>query len=90
MGLMNDTLSFYECGLSSGDPKRFWGHSNPTVADLGFSVGGGANPPGRGRQHMILPNFVTNCMKLRKFWAVGDARDGVAPLNPPLLPAAIE
>ena len=27
--------------------------------------------PSRGRQHMILPNFVKNCMKLRKFWAVG-------------------
>ena len=39
-------------------------------ADPGFPVGGGANPPG-GRQHMILPNFMKNCMKLRKFWAVG-------------------
>ena len=40
-----------------------------------FPVGGGANPRG-GRQHMILPNFAKNCMKLRKFWA--------APQNPPL------
>ena len=49
-----------------------------TGADPGFPVGGGANPPG-GRQHMILPNFVKNCMKLRKFWAVGGARAGCAP-----------
>ena len=38
--------------------------------DTGFPVGGGTNPPG-GRQHMILPKFPKNCMKLRKFWAVG-------------------
>ena len=38
--------------------------------DLGFPAGGGANPPG-WRQHMILPNFAKNCMKLRTFWAVG-------------------
>ena len=24
---------------------------------------------GVGRQHLILPNFAKNCMKLRKFWA---------------------
>ena len=54
-------------------------------ADPGFPVGGGANPLG-GRQHMILPNFAKNCMKLRKFWAVGGggARRGAPPLNPPL------
>ena len=38
--------------------------------DPGFPIGGGANPPG-GRQHMILSNFAKNCMKLRKFWAMG-------------------
>ena len=35
---------------------------------------------------MILPNFEKNCMKLRKFWAVGgwaNAR-GRPPSNPPL------
>ena len=36
-----------------------------------------ANPPGRGRQHTILPNFPKNRMKLRKYWA--------PPLDPPLL-----
>ena len=36
--------------------------------------------PSGGRQHTILPNFPKNCMKLRKFWAVGRA-----PLDPPLL-----
>ena len=39
-------------------------------ANPGFSVGGGANPPGV-RQHTILPNVPKNFMKLRKFWAVG-------------------
>ena len=41
-----------------------------TGADPGFPVGGSANPPG-GRQHMTLPNFAKNCMKLRIFWTVG-------------------
>ena len=36
------------------------------VADPGFPRGGGANSPG-GRQHMILPNFPKNCMKLKEF-----------------------
>ena len=40
--------------------------------DPGFPIGGGTNPlGGGGRQHMILPNFAKNCMKFRKFWAVG-------------------
>ena len=38
--------------------------------DPGFPIGGGTNPPG-GCQHIILPNFVKNCMKLRKFWGIG-------------------
>ena len=32
--------------------------------------GGSRIPRRRGRQHMILPNFAKNCMKLSKFWAV--------------------
>ena len=28
----------------------------------------GRQPSGGGHQHMILPNFVKNCMKLRKLW----------------------
>ena len=35
-------------------------------ADPGCPIGGDANPPG-GHSHMILPSFVKNCMKLRKF-----------------------
>ena len=55
--------------------KGYSGHLNAQCkdfaeADPGFPVGGGANPP-RGRQHMILPNFAKNCMKLRKIWAMG-------------------
>ena len=41
---------------------------------------GGANPPRRGRQPMILPNFPKNYMKLRKFWTVGGT-----PGDPPLI-----
>ena len=36
----------------------------------------------RGRQHVNLPDFLKNCMKLRKFWSVG----GGAPLDPSLVP----
>ena len=70
--------------------KKYSGHLNAQCkdfaeADPGFPIGGGANPPG-GRQHMILPNFAKNCMKLRKIWAVRGARAGAAsPQNPPLL-----
>ena len=55
-------------------------------ADPGFPVGGGADPQGSGRQHTILSNFPKNCMKLRKFWAVGGGgrEPGASPLNPPL------
>ena len=37
------------------------------VADPGFPRGGGANSPGVGRQHTILPKFPKNCMKLKEF-----------------------
>ena len=53
-----------------------------TGVDPGFPIEGGADPPG-GCQHMILPKFMKNCMKLRKFWAVGGTH-WVHPLNPPL------
>ena len=52
-----DTIQMYTCTDSGGDP--------------GFPVGGGANPPGDGRQHINLPDFLQNCMKLRKCWSVG-------------------
>ena len=52
-----------------------FGVTNATcaVADPGFPRGGGANSP-RGRQHMILPNFPKNCMKLKEFGPGGGAR----------------
>ena len=53
--------------------QSFW-----SGADPGFPVGGGTNPPGGGRQHMILPNFAKNCMKLRKFWALGPPKTAIA------------
>ena len=49
---------------------------------------GGANPPG-GRQHMILQNFAKNCMKLRKFLAVGGG-GGACQVRPPKSAAAEE
>ena len=53
--------------------------------DPGFPVGGGASPPGEGRQHTNLPDFPKNCMKLRNFWSVGGGRaPGCPPLDPPL------
>ena len=55
-------------------------------ADPGFPVGGGADPL-EGRQHTILSNFPKNCMKSRKFWAVGGRAPGAPPLNPPLVPS---
>ena len=52
-------------------PTRNSGSATAAGADPGFPVGGGANlPMGVGGQHMILPNFPKNCMKLRTFWAV--------------------
>ena len=54
--------------------------NDPTGADPGFTVGGGANPPGGGRQHTNLPDFPKNCMKLGKFCPWG----GGAPLDRPL------
>ena len=50
-----------------------------TGAELGFLVGGGANPPGGGgRQHTNLPDVPKNCMKLRKFWSGGASPIGSA------------
>ena len=58
------------------------------VADPGFPRGGGANSPGGGRQHMILPNFPKNCMKLKEFeppgWG-GGARPKFYYVDPPLV-----
>ena len=56
-------------------------------ADPGFPVGGGANRRGGGggRQHTKLSNFPKNCMKLRKFRAMGGGGGRpLLPLNPPL------
>ena len=39
-------------------------------ADPGFSVGGGANPPGESTNLWCYQKFPKNRMKLRKFWAV--------------------
>ena len=49
----------------------------------------GRQPPGTGRQPMILPNFLINCMKLRKFWTVeGGDGEGVARRERPPLRSA--
>ena len=53
---------------------------NKAVADPGFPRGGGANSPGEGRQHTILPYFPENYMKLKEFGPPGGAR---VPHSPP-------
>ena len=50
-----------------------------SVADPGFPRGGVPTPG--GGQHMILPNFPKNCMKLKEFGSPG--RGGHASLAPP-------
>ena len=54
-----------------------------TVADPGFPRGGAPTPRGGGRQHMILPNFPKNCMKLKEFGSGGRA-SLAPPFDPPL------
>ena len=49
-----------------------------TVADPGFSRGGGVNPPGGGGVN--TPNFPENCMKSKEFGCPGG---GVRPSRPP-------
>ena len=44
--------------------------SGTAVADPGFPRGGAPTLRG-GRQHMILPNFPKNCMKLKEFGPPG-------------------
>ena len=44
----------------------------------------GRQPSRRGCQHTIFPNFPKNCMKMRKFWAVGARAPGAPPLDPQL------
>ena len=48
----------------------WWWSAMLTGGGSGISRGRGRRPS-RGRQHMILPNFAKDCMKYRKFWAVG-------------------
>ena len=60
-------------------------HQKYPVADLGFPLGGGANSPGGGRQHTILPNFPKNCMKLKEFGPPG-GRPKFYYVDPPLVP----
>ena len=57
-----------------GHLNMLYDHFGHSVADPGFLRGGGANSPGGGRQHTILPYFPKNCMKLKEF----------GPLDPPL------
>ena len=58
-----------------------------TGADLGFPVGGGANPPGGAPTY----DFAKFCEKLHEIEKIlgrgegGDRARGVPPLNPPLL-----
>ena len=49
-----------------------------------ISRGGGANSPGGGRQHTILPKFPKNCMKLKEFGPPGGHASPAPPLDQPL------
>ena len=40
-------------------------------ADPGFPIGGGTSPLRGGANIQFPKTFQKNCMKLRKFWAVG-------------------
>ena len=53
--------------------QRFSGYTFPESHGRGGSriPSRRGRQPARGRQHMILSKFPKNCMKLRKFWAVG-------------------
>ena len=55
----------------------------PTGADPGFPVGRVPTYQG-GTNIRFCHIFQKNCMKLRKFWAVGGCAPGVPPLDPPL------
>ena len=51
------------------------------MADPGFSIGGGVNPP-RG---VILQNSPKNCMKLKEFGCPGGRASLTPPLDPPMV-----
>ena len=61
-------------GLGSGpkNSQNFGIYNLHSVADPGFSQGGASTIRGGGwgeggRQHMILPKFPENCMKMKEF-----------------------
>ena len=54
-----------------------------TVADPGFSRGGGREP---SRGGVNTPNFPENCMKSKEFGRPGGGGGGRASLTPPLDP----
>ena len=56
------------------------------MADPGFPRGGGANSPGAGRQHTILPNFPQKLHEIERIWTPrGGARPKFYFVDPPLL-----
>ena len=76
-----------------GDILLLFTEENPNGSKCFNSCRGGSRiphrrerqPSRRGRQPMILPKFSKNCMKLRKFWALGEGRaPGAPPLDSPL------
>ena len=72
-------------GANNNVNRKYRKYVTSTGADPGFPVGGGASPPGGGRQHTNLPNLSKNCIKLRKFWSMGGGGHAPgAPLGSPL------
>ena len=52
--------------------RHFYGKTmRLPVADPGFPRGRGANPKGGGHQPIIWPISPENCVKMKKFWAIG-------------------
>ena len=74
------------CGMSVSNTRYAYAYPG---ADPGIPVEGAPTVRGGGgrRQHTKLPNFPKNCIKLRKFRAVGGAKLPPAPpLNPSMMP----
>ena len=53
------------------------------AADPGFPDGV-YHPKGEGYQPIIWPNFLEDCMKVKKIWPSGGSRPNFFYINPPL------
>ena len=56
-----------------------------SVVDPGFPRGGGANSPGGGCQHTILPSFPPKLHEIERIWTQGGGTRPSCPLDLPLV-----